>query len=291
MAGPVAAGHRSASRRSAPRTAVTRVRLAHQRGRPERSLDHPRPTGQPQAGRPALHRRRPQRDHRLRDAGGDERDRLDGRRTATRPREQPRSVTGKLWIELRQQRLQHRGRDAQASTVFFDAKSISAANLAAQRHPRLRPRRHRHQRQRRDHPELDVLDGPGRATPRCPEHATTPSLTRARLVIGAGSFSANPSSTVSCAATTVLLRGGVHRRLHPGDLRHRAERHRHLQRPHQHERARPTGPRRTRSPARRPRPTGTTSRTSPCGARRAGSHDIGGGGVDAPVRDLLPAQR
>jgi hypothetical protein len=43
----------------------------------------------------------------------------------------------------------------------------------------------------------------------CPNTTTTPTTSRARLVVGAGSVSSNSSGTVQLCSTTVLLRGGV----------------------------------------------------------------------------------
>ncbi len=120
------------------------------------------------------------------------------------------AITGKLWISCGNNSFDTANVTLSASTVFFDAKSISAANLAMPNAQRVYVRGD-------TGPNANGISiqgssfsmGAGSSNARCPETRTTPTLTRARLVIGAGTFFANPSSTVKLCGTTVVLRGGV----------------------------------------------------------------------------------
>jgi hypothetical protein len=120
------------------------------------------------------------------------------------------SVTGKLWINCGTNTFNTSGVTLSASTVFFDAKSVSAPDLAMPNATQVYVRGDTST----NGTGISVSGssfsmGSGSSNTSCPDTVTTPTMTRARLVIGAGSFSSNPSSNVKLCGTTLVLRGGV----------------------------------------------------------------------------------
>ena len=131
-------------------------------------------------------------------------------RNCNAPKAQLESVTGKLWINCGTNAFNTAGLTLSASTIFFDAKSVSAPNLAMPNATRVYVRGDTST----NGSGISISGssfsmGSGSSNATCPNTVTTPTLTRARLVIGAGSFSSNPSSTVRLCGTTMVLRGGV----------------------------------------------------------------------------------
>ena len=117
------------------------------------------------------------------------------------------SVTGKLWINCGTNTFNTAGVTLSASTVFFDAKSISASNLAMPNATTVYVKGDTSTNGNGVSISGSSFSmGSGSSNTSC---LTTPTLTRSRLIIGAGSFSSNPSSTVKLCGTTVVLRGGV----------------------------------------------------------------------------------
>ena len=127
------------------------------------------------------------------------------------------SVTGKLWINCGNNAFNTSGVTLSASTVFFDAKTVNAPNLAMPNATRVYVR---------GDPSSNGTGisvsgssfsmGQGSANPSCPDTMATPTLTRARLVIGAGSLSSQPSGIVRLCSTSVVLRGGINGGCVPG---------------------------------------------------------------------------
>lgn len=117
------------------------------------------------------------------------------------------SVTGKLWIQCGSSTSFNTPNvTLQASTVFFDAKAVSASNLSM-------PNATRVYISGDTSPNGNGLvangssfrmNHSGAAT--CP---STPTVNRARLVVGAGGITSNSSGTLQLCGTTVVLRGGL----------------------------------------------------------------------------------
>ena len=131
-------------------------------------------------------------------------------RNCNAPKAQLEGVTGKLWINCGTNAFNTSGVTLSASQVFFDAKTVSAPNLAMPNATHVYVRGDTSTNGN----GISVTGssfsmGSGSSNATCPNTTTTPTLTRARLIIGAGSFSSNPSSTVKLCGTTVVLRGGV----------------------------------------------------------------------------------
>ena len=135
------------------------------------------------------------------------------------PKGQLESVTGRLWIECGlNSTFSTSGLTLNASTVFIDAKTVSAPNLAMPNATRVYVR---------GDPSSNgtgisvsasssLSMGQGSGNTSCPDTMATPTLTRALLVIGAGSLSSQPSGTVRLCSTSVVLRGGVNGGCVPG---------------------------------------------------------------------------
>lgn len=117
------------------------------------------------------------------------------------------AVTGKLWIQCGSSTTFNTSNvTLQATTVFFNAKAVSASNLSLPN-----ARRVYISGDSANNGNGLIANGSsfrmnhgGAAT--CP---TTPTVNRARLVIGAGGISSNSTGTLQLCGTTVLLRGGV----------------------------------------------------------------------------------
>ena len=126
------------------------------------------------------------------------------------PRSTLEAELGKLWVDCGTKTFDTAGLTLKATDIFFDAKSVSASNLAM-------PNATRVYVAGDSAPNGAGISvngsgfsmGSGSSNAGCPNTVTTPSLTRARLVIGAGSLFSNPSSTVKLCSTTVVMRGGV----------------------------------------------------------------------------------
>lgn len=121
------------------------------------------------------------------------------------------AVSGPLWISCGTNAFNTSDVTLNASKVFFDAKTVSASNLAMPNATRVYIRGDTATNGK----AINLTSGyfamgqGSNGAASCPNTTTTPTLTRSRLIIGAGSFSANSSSTVRLCSTTVVLRGGV----------------------------------------------------------------------------------
>ena len=96
-----------------------------------------------------------------------------------------------------------------ASKIFFDAKLISA-DLAMPNATRVYVKGDPSTNGNavvENGETFSMGQGSGNST--CPDTTTAPTITRSRLILGAGSFSANSTSQVRLCSTTVVLRGGV----------------------------------------------------------------------------------
>jgi hypothetical protein len=120
-------------------------------------------------------------------------------------------VVGKLWISCGQNSsFNTPDVTLNASTVFFDAKSISASNLAMPNATRVYVRGDTSTNGSGISVQSGTFSmGGGSSNASCPDTRVTPTINRARLVIGAGSFFSNSSATVRMCGTTMILRGGV----------------------------------------------------------------------------------
>ncbi len=119
-------------------------------------------------------------------------------------------ITGKLWISCGSNAFNTSNVTLNASTIFFDAKSVSSSSLAMPNATRVYIRGDTSTNGNGVSLTGSTFSmGGGSSNARCPDTRTTPTLNRARLVIGAGSFSSNPSSTVKLCGTSLILRGGV----------------------------------------------------------------------------------
>ena len=121
------------------------------------------------------------------------------------------AVLGKLWVNCGVgASFTTPGVTIKAPTIFFDAKSVAAPNLAMPNATRVYVRGDTSPNGAGIRIEDTTFSmGAGSSNPTCPDTVATPSLERARLVIGAGSFFSNPSSTVRMCGTSVVLRGAV----------------------------------------------------------------------------------
>ena len=122
------------------------------------------------------------------------------------------AVIGKLWINCTTGNKtfdMSGGVTLNASTIFFNADTVSAPGLAMPNATRVYVRG----TTAPNSPAVSVSGsfsmGPGSGNASCPNTVTTPTLTRARLVVGAGSFVSTPSDSVKLCGTTMVLRGGV----------------------------------------------------------------------------------
>ena len=121
------------------------------------------------------------------------------------------SAPGRLWINCGNKSFNTSDLTLTASEIFFDAKSVTAPNLSMPNAARVYVRGDGAP----NGAGISVQGsssfsmGRGSSNSTCPDTTTTPTLTRSRLVIGAGSFISNPTSTVRLCGTTVILRGGV----------------------------------------------------------------------------------
>lgn len=131
-------------------------------------------------------------------------------RSCNAPKPQLEGVTGKLWINCGSNTFDTSGLTLAASSIFFDAKSLGAPGLAMPNATRVYVRGDPAPNGKGISLQNGTLTmGWGSSNATCPETATVPTLTRARLVIGAGAFATSPSSQVKLCGTTVILRGGV----------------------------------------------------------------------------------
>ena len=127
------------------------------------------------------------------------------------PKAELAAVLGKLWINCNtgNNTFDTSGVTLNASTVFFNADTVSAPSLAMPNATRVYVRG----TQANNGSGITVSGsfsmGPGSTNTSCPNTITTPTLTRARLIVGAGSFVSSPSDTVKLCGTTMILRGGV----------------------------------------------------------------------------------
>lgn len=119
------------------------------------------------------------------------------------------AVTGDLWISCGNNSFNTSDVTLNASRVYFDAKSVSASNLAIPNATRVYVRGDTSTNGDGISVSGSFSMGGGSGNASCPNTVTTPTLTRARLVIGAGSLTATPSTSVKLCGTTVVLRGGV----------------------------------------------------------------------------------
>ena len=121
------------------------------------------------------------------------------------------SKLGKLWINCPDgaKTFNTANVTLQATEIFFNAKTVAAADLAMPNATRVYVSGDTATNGKAIAASGSFSMGPGSSNASCADTTTTPTLSRARLVIGAGSLSSNPSDTVRLCGTTVLLRGGV----------------------------------------------------------------------------------
>ncbi|MDX6327407.1 MAG: hypothetical protein QOK15_3761 [Nocardioidaceae bacterium] len=119
------------------------------------------------------------------------------------------AVTDKLWIECGTNNFNTAGVTLQASTVFFNAKSISAQNLSMPNATRVYVKGDTNTNGTAISVQGSSFKMHQGSNATCPNTTTTPSLTRARLVVGAGSVFTNSTGSMQLCSTTVVLRGGV----------------------------------------------------------------------------------
>lgn len=118
-------------------------------------------------------------------------------------------VTGKLWIECGNNSFNTANVTLRATSVFFNAKTVTAPALSLPDATRVYIRGD-------TAPNAVALSVQGTsfamnqgANTSCPDTTTTPSLNRARLVVGGGSIFSNSAGTIRLCSTTVVLRGAV----------------------------------------------------------------------------------
>ena len=120
------------------------------------------------------------------------------------------AVTDRLWINCGSRSFNTPDVTINASSVFFDAKSVAASDLAIPNARRVYVRGDTSPNGKAVSVQGSSFSmGQGSGAGSCPDTMTTPTLTRTRLVLGAGSFFTNSSGTVKLCSTTVVLRGGV----------------------------------------------------------------------------------
>lgn len=120
------------------------------------------------------------------------------------------AVTGKLWVDCNSNQSFDTSVTLNASTIFFDTKSITSANLAMPNATRVYVRGDTATNGNAITENGGTFSmGQGSGNVSCPDTTTAPTLTRSRLILGAGSFSSNSSSTIKLCSTTVVLRGGL----------------------------------------------------------------------------------